>query len=141
MQKLIVIGAGPMGLAAAYYAAKAGFDVEIVEAADRTGGMACHFDFDGLSLERFYHFCCRSDVDTLALMGELGIGEEAGGIGRGVRGRRYGLRRPLRRAGVDAWHDRFARRDRSLLGREDCVLVRLRLDPLRARSTSGTTCG
>jgi protoporphyrinogen oxidase len=75
MQKLIVIGAGPMGLAAAYYAAKAGYDVEIVEAADRTGGMACHFDFDGLSLERFYHFCCLSDDATMDLLAELGIGD------------------------------------------------------------------
>jgi protoporphyrinogen oxidase len=60
-----------MGLAAAYYAAKAGHAVEVIEAADRPGGMAAHFDFSGLSLERFYHFCCRSDVDTLELMAEL----------------------------------------------------------------------
>ena len=71
MSKVIVIGAGPMGLAAAYYAARAGHQVEVVEASDRPGGMAAHFDFGGLSLERFYHFCCRSDVDTLELMAEL----------------------------------------------------------------------
>jgi protoporphyrinogen oxidase len=73
MAKLIVIGAGPMGLAAAYYAAKAGHEVQVVEAAPQAGGMAAHFDFGGLSLERFYHFCCRSDLDTLQLMGELGM--------------------------------------------------------------------
>ena len=75
MTRLIVIGAGPMGLAAAYYAAKAGYAVEIVEAAGQAGGMAAHFDFGGLSLERFYHFCCLSDVDTVELMTELGIGD------------------------------------------------------------------
>lgn len=71
--KLLVIGAGPMGLAAAYYAAKAGWKVEVLEAGDRPGGMAAHFDFNGLSLERFYHFCCRSDADTTVLLAELGL--------------------------------------------------------------------
>ena len=53
-QKLLVLGAGPMGLAAAYQAVKKGYQVEVLEADDRPGGMAAHFDFDGLSLERFY---------------------------------------------------------------------------------------
>jgi protoporphyrinogen oxidase len=70
---LLIIGAGPMGLAAAYFAAKAGRRVEVLEAGDRPGGMAAHFDFNGLSLERFYHFCCRSDADTEALLAELGL--------------------------------------------------------------------
>src|SRR5262245_43321630 len=72
-RRLAVIGAGPMGLAAAYFAAKAGFQVEVFEAGDRPGGMAAHFDFGGLSLERFYHFCCKSDRDTIALLAELGL--------------------------------------------------------------------
>lgn len=72
-RSLIVIGAGPMGLATAYFAAKAGWRVEVLEAGDRPGGMAAHFDFNGLSLERFYHFCCLSDADTIALMDELGL--------------------------------------------------------------------
>ena len=72
-KRLVVVGAGPMGLAAAYFAAKEGWAVEVLEAGDRAGGMAAHFDFDGLSLERFYHFCCKSDVDTEALLSELGL--------------------------------------------------------------------
>ena len=71
--RLIVIGAGPMGLAAAYYAAKAGYAVEVIEAGPQPGGMAVQFDFGGLSLERFYHFCCLGDADTLELMEELGL--------------------------------------------------------------------
>lgn len=62
-----------MGLAAAYQAVKKGYQVEVLEADDRPGGMAAHFDFDGLSLERFYHFCCLSDTDTLELLDELGM--------------------------------------------------------------------
>jgi protoporphyrinogen oxidase len=74
-KKLIIIGAGPMGLAAAYQALKRGFDVDVIEADDRPGGMAAHFDFDGLSIERFYHFCCLSDLDTMELLSELGMAD------------------------------------------------------------------
>ena len=74
--KVVVIGAGPMGLAAGYHAARAGHDVDILEAADRPGGMAAHFDFGGLSLERFYHFVCKADKDTFDLMRDLGISDK-----------------------------------------------------------------
>jgi protoporphyrinogen oxidase len=72
-KKLIVIGGGPMGLAAAYYAAGIGYEVEVLEAGASAGGMAAHFDFGGVSLERFYHFCCKSDHDTFALLADLGL--------------------------------------------------------------------
>jgi protoporphyrinogen oxidase len=62
-----------MGLAAAYHALKAGHSVEVLEAAPEPGGMAAHFDLDGLSIERFYHFVCKTDKDTFDLMRELGI--------------------------------------------------------------------
>jgi protoporphyrinogen oxidase len=62
-----------MGLAAAYHAVKAGHTVQVLEAAPEPGGMAAHFDLDGLSIERFYHFVCKTDKDTFALMRELGI--------------------------------------------------------------------
>ena len=65
-----------MGLAAAHYALQAGHDVDVVEADATAGGMAAHFDFDGLSLERFYHFVCKSDATTFALMKELGIADK-----------------------------------------------------------------
>lgn len=75
MTRLIVIGAGPMGLAAAYHAAKAGHDVDVLEAGDRPGGMAAHFDFDGLSIERFYHFVCKADQPMFDLMREVGLAD------------------------------------------------------------------
>ncbi|MET0362412.1 MAG: FAD-dependent oxidoreductase, partial [Sphingobium sp.] len=62
MARVVVIGAGAMGLAAAYHAANAGHVVEVLEAGAEPGGMAAHFDFDGLSIERFYHFVCKTDV-------------------------------------------------------------------------------
>jgi protoporphyrinogen oxidase len=62
-----------MGLAAAYQAVKDGHQVDLVEAAPEPGGMAGHFDFDGDSIERFYHFVCRTDYPTFELMHDLGI--------------------------------------------------------------------
>jgi protoporphyrinogen oxidase len=74
MTDVAVIGAGSMGLAAAYHLLKAGHRVTVYEADSVPGGMAAHFDFDGLSLERFYHFVCKADRPTFELMDELGIG-------------------------------------------------------------------
>lgn len=73
MSRIIVIGAGVMGLAAAYQALLDGHDVDVLEAAPEAGGMAGHFDFGGISIERFYHFVCRSDASTFQLMAELNI--------------------------------------------------------------------
>ena len=73
MARVVVVGAGAMGLAAGYHAAKAGHRVEVLEAGPEPGGMAAHFDLDGLSIERFYHFICTSDQPTFDLLGELGL--------------------------------------------------------------------
>jgi protoporphyrinogen oxidase len=64
-----------MGLAAAQRAVTLGHEVDLVEADGKVGGMAAHFDFSGLSIERFYHFVCKSDEPTFALMREIGIGD------------------------------------------------------------------
>ena len=73
--RVIVVGAGAMGLGTAYHAAKAGHSVDILEAGPEPGGMAAHFNFDGLSIERFYHFVCKPDAATFALLDELGLGD------------------------------------------------------------------
>ncbi len=64
-----------MGLAAAHRAVQLGHEVDLIESDSVPGGMAAHFDFGGLSIERFYHFVCKSDEPTFSLMRELGIGE------------------------------------------------------------------
>jgi protoporphyrinogen oxidase len=73
MSRVIVIGAGVMGLATAYQALLDGHEVDVLEASPEPGGMAAHFDFGGISIERFYHFVCRSDHPTFQLLAELGI--------------------------------------------------------------------
>lgn len=75
MARVIVLGAGAMGLAAAHRAATLGHEVDVIEADAMPGGMAAHFDFGGLSLERFYHFICKADQPTFELMRELGIAD------------------------------------------------------------------
>ena len=75
MSRVIVIGAGPMGLATAWHASRAGHDVVVLEADGVPGGMAAHFDFGGVSIERFYHFICKPDRATFELMAELGIAD------------------------------------------------------------------
>jgi protoporphyrinogen oxidase len=74
MKHLIVLGAGAMGLAATYRALALGHRVTLIEASPEPGGMMAHFDLAGLSIERYYHFICKSDKPTFQLMDELGIG-------------------------------------------------------------------
>ena len=73
MNKVAVIGAGPMGLAAAYELAKQGKQVDVYEFDDRIGGMSAHFDFNGMDIERYYHYVCGQDHPLFELMDELKI--------------------------------------------------------------------
>lgn len=75
-QTVAVIGAGPMGLGAAYQLALDGYTPVVFEADDRIGGMAAAFDFGGLRIERYYHFHCTSDLDLFTLLGELGLNDK-----------------------------------------------------------------
>lgn len=75
MARIVILGAGAMGLAAAYRALTLGHEVTLLEAGNEPGGMAAHFDLAGLSIERYYHFVCKSDAPTFELMQELGIGD------------------------------------------------------------------
>lgn len=99
MVRVAIIGAGAMGLAAAYHVLKAGHEVTVFEADRVAGGMAAHFDFAGLSIERFYHFVCKADRPTFELMQELGIGDRMvwrkTSMGYFVDGRHYRWGDPL----------------------------------------------
>lgn len=75
-QRIAVIGAGPMGLAAAYQLVQDGHQPVLFDADDRVGGMTACFEFDGLDIERYYHFHCISDHAFLAILGELGLADQ-----------------------------------------------------------------
>ena len=71
--KIAIIGGGPMGLGVSYQLARDGFKSVIFEADDRLGGMAASFDFNGVNIERYYHFHCLSDKAFFKLLRELNI--------------------------------------------------------------------
>ena len=52
---IVVAGAGPAGLAAAWRAARAGHEVTVVERADHVGGMAASFEVAGLRVDHGSH--------------------------------------------------------------------------------------
>ena len=78
--KVIVIGAGVGGLAAAYDLAKRGHEVVVVEAGPIAGGQVRTFNPapPGVEsrLEAFYHHLFRSDTDIVTLIDELGLGTD-----------------------------------------------------------------
>jgi len=62
-----------MGLATAYHLLKQGHAVSLFEADKQLGGMSASFVFDGIRIERYYHFICKSDHPYFELLAELGI--------------------------------------------------------------------
>lgn len=74
-KKFAIVGAGPMGLMAAMDLLKRGHEVDIYERDDRIGGMSASFEFDGLKIERYYHFVCKTDYALFDLMDSLGLAD------------------------------------------------------------------
>ena len=97
--KVIIIGAGVAGLAAAYDLAKRGHEVAIYEAGDRAGGQVRTFEVGGGRVEIFYHHLFRSDTDIVALIDELGLGDDLAwidsNVGLHARGKNYPFVGPL----------------------------------------------
>ncbi|MEL6984953.1 MAG: FAD-dependent oxidoreductase, partial [Actinomycetota bacterium] len=55
MSTVVIIGAGPAGLAAALHAAESGHDVTVLEAAEAVGGMAGSFELAGMPVDYGSH--------------------------------------------------------------------------------------
>jgi protoporphyrinogen oxidase len=72
-QKVLIVGAGATGLAAAYELQKRNVDVVIVEKAEDLGGLAGSLTVQGVPLERFYHHLFASDLAAIDLITELGL--------------------------------------------------------------------
>jgi len=71
--KIGIIGGGAMGLTAAYELAKSGYSVVLFESQDSLGGMAASFNWNGITIEKYYHFICLPDVAYLEFIKELGL--------------------------------------------------------------------
>ncbi|MBT2768132.1 NAD(P)/FAD-dependent oxidoreductase [Stenotrophomonas sp. ISL-67] len=75
MSNFAIIGSGPMGLMAALELLRKGHQVDIYERDDRIGGMSADFDFDGLRIERYYHFICKTDYPLFKLLDEMQLSD------------------------------------------------------------------
>lgn len=73
--KIAVIGAGFVGLTAAYELTKKGHEVTVIESADKAGGLAVGFKPAGWDwgLEIFYHHIFSNDKEIIDLANEIGL--------------------------------------------------------------------
>ena len=72
-RRVVVVGAGFSGLAAAYELAQRGYQPIVLEADSQVGGLAAAFQVDGTRIERFYHHWFTNDHHIGALVRELGL--------------------------------------------------------------------
>jgi protoporphyrinogen oxidase len=97
--RVAVLGGGIGGLASAHFLAKAGHHPVVFEAARQLGGLASQFEHLGVSLDRWHHVVLAGDAELIALLGELGLADEARwsrtDMGVLVDGRLYGFNTPL----------------------------------------------
>ena len=76
MANIAVVAGGPMGLATAYHLLRQGHGVTLYEADSQLGGMTASFLFDGIKIERYYHFICKADQPLFDLLEELGVADQ-----------------------------------------------------------------
>jgi len=74
--RVAVVGGGIAGLASAYFLARGGARVTVLEASDAFGGLGGTFPYRDVHLERFYHCILPTDQELLALLDALGLTEE-----------------------------------------------------------------
>ena len=75
-RKLLVIGAGIGGLAGAYWARKAGFDVDVIEASASPGGRFAYLEHDGDRISVGAQYFHGSYRDTNDLVNEMGLADK-----------------------------------------------------------------
>jgi protoporphyrinogen oxidase len=97
--RIAIVGGGVAGLGCAYFLSGRGHAIEVFEQAPFLGGLAGSFDFDGMEVEKYYHFVCRDDTDLVRILDELGIGDElewqTGRMSFFYRGKLYPFGTPL----------------------------------------------
>lgn len=74
--RVLVLGCGIAGMAAAHRLAGAGVDVELLEASDQLGGLGTFFRSGTDDVERFYHCIMPTDDSLLRLLEEIGVASQ-----------------------------------------------------------------
>lgn len=74
--KIGIIGAGALGLTAAYQLTKEGHTVTVFEKENAVGGLAVDFTSGTWHLEKFYHHLFQTDTQISGLIKELGLGKK-----------------------------------------------------------------
>lgn len=72
-KKLIVAGGGITGLSIAYIASKSDYEITVLEASDKMGGLLNTFEIENNHLEYFYHHFFTHDEEINWLIKDLGI--------------------------------------------------------------------
>lgn len=71
-----IVGGGVLGLALAYRLSAAGQRVTVFETGAQPGGLATWFDYGPFVWDKFYHVITTRDRELVALIEELGLGQE-----------------------------------------------------------------
>ena len=72
--RVAIVGAGILGMSAAYRLAQAGVSVAVFERSRDLGGLVGSFDLDGRPVDRFYHVILPTDDRVIGLATEVGLG-------------------------------------------------------------------
>ena len=73
--RVAIVGAGILGMSAAYRLAQAGVSVAVFERSRDLGGLVGSFDLDGRPVDRFYHVILPTDDRVIGLSKEVGLGD------------------------------------------------------------------
>jgi protoporphyrinogen oxidase len=68
VSRIAVVGGGLMGITLAYRLSEAGHAVTVYERSSNLGGLATALDFEGCSVDRFYHTILSSDLSMQSLI-------------------------------------------------------------------------
>jgi oxygen-dependent protoporphyrinogen oxidase len=134
-ERVIVVGAGVAGLAAAHRLAGGGCEVTVLEAEDHLGGKTAASRREGFTLNRGASVLGGSYREMIAIAREIGVADQLAPIAPVIGVRADGRTYRLRGAGAGALID-FATTG-LLRARSKRLAPRLAADALRARRAAG----
>jgi protoporphyrinogen oxidase len=74
--RTVIIGGGLLGLSTAYYLAREGQQVTVLESGPQLGGLATDVEVAGTWVDRFYHCILNADHHLIGLIDDLGLADQ-----------------------------------------------------------------